>query len=180
MSEFRMCRLSGVIEIIPKVFFDDRGYFFESYSGKDFEDYGLELSFVQDNQSFSKKGVLRGFHFQRKPYEQGKLIRVISGKILDVVVDLRKDSPTFGQSERFVIDSDQKNMVYIPEGFSHAFYAIEDTILTYKCTNEYRPDAECGIIWNDPDLGIQWPDSAPVLSGKDKELKTFKEIMPLL
>ena len=180
MSEFRMCRLSGVVEIVPNVFFDDRGHFFESYSEKKFEEHGLKMSFVQDNQSFSKKGVLRGFHFQKKPYEQGKLIRVISGKILDVVIDLRKESLTFGQSEYFTIDAEQKNMVYIPEGFSHAFYAMEDTILTYKCTNVYRPEAESGIIWNDSDLGVQWPDSNPMLSEKDRKLKNFREIIPLL
>lgn len=180
MAEFRTCSLPGVVEVIPKVFYDDRGYFLESYSERDFEAYGIRASFVQDNQSFSKKGVLRGFHFQRKPYEQGKLIRVITGKILDVVVDLRKDRPTFGHSEHFIIDSEQKNMIYIPEGFSHAFYALEDTILTYKCTKMYNPEAECGIIWNDPELGIEWPDRHPILSEKDKKLRYLREIIPLL
>ncbi|MDJ1468444.1 dTDP-4-dehydrorhamnose 3,5-epimerase [Cytophagaceae bacterium DM2B3-1] len=174
--QFRHTFLSGLIEIIPPIFKDERGFFFESYQKKRFSDNGIPFDFVQDNQSFSKKGVLRGLHFQKAPFAQGKLVRVIIGKALDVAVDIRVDSPTFGQYETFLLDSELNNMVYIPEGFAHGFLALEDTILQYKCTNLYNKEAEGGIIWNDPMLNISWGISNPVVSEKDIQLPKLESI----
>ena len=175
--EFKHSHLKGLVEIIPAIFKDDRGFFFESYSKKKFEENGVPFDFIQDNQSFSHKNVLRGLHFQKAPFAQGKLVRVVSGKALDVVVDIRKGSPTFGQWQAFVLDGTLNNMVYVPEGFAHGFAAMEDTVLQYKCTNLYNKSSEGGIIWNDPDLKIDWELAKPLVSDKDKELGTFKECL---
>ncbi len=177
--QFRHTSLAGLIEFIPRIFEDDRGFFFESYHQKLFTENGIPFNFVQDNQSFSKKGVLRGLHFQKLPFAQGKLVRVITGKALDIAVDLREDSPTFGQHEAFMLDSKLNNMVYIPEGFAHGFLALEDTILQYKCTNVYNKSAEGGLIWNDPQLNIQWGIEAPLVSEKDVILPTLSEYMQM-
>ncbi|HEY8402004.1 MAG TPA: dTDP-4-dehydrorhamnose 3,5-epimerase [Cytophagaceae bacterium] len=174
--EFKEHYIKGVIEITPKSFKDDRGFFFESYNKKAFEDHGLPFVFVQDNQSFSIKNVVRGLHFQNPPYAQGKLVRAVTGKILDVAVDIQKDSPTFGKYVAVVLDSRINNMLYIPEGFAHGFAALEESIVMYKCTNLYNKSSECGIIWNDETLNIDWGVQNPIISEKDKELKSLVEL----
>lgn len=172
--EFRKTSIEGLIEIYPKIFGDTRGHFFESYRHDIFAQNGISFQFVQDNQSFSTAGVLRGLHFQNTPFAQGKLVRVITGKVVDIAVDIRPDSPTFGKYEKFVLDATLQNMVYIPEGFAHGFVALEDSIFAYKCTNNYNKASEGGIIWNDPDLNIDWGIENPNVSEKDLELPTFK------
>jgi dTDP-4-dehydrorhamnose 3,5-epimerase len=175
--EFIHSRIKGLVTIKPRIFKDERGFFFESYHQKLLTQHGIPASFVQDNQSFSYKGVLRGLHLQLSPHGQGKLVRVITGRALDVAVDLREGSPTFGQHETFILDFRENNMVYIPEGFAHGFLALEETILQYKCTNFYNKAAESGILWNDPELDIRWGIEQPVVSGKDKELPSLKEFL---
>jgi len=168
--------LKDVIIHEPKVFKDDRGYFFETYSAEAFQNKGIPNTFVQDNQSFSKKGVLRGLHFQTGPFAQGKLVRVILGRVLDIAVDLRPKSETFGKYEFFDLEAQSNKMVYIPAGFAHGFLALEDSIFAYKCTAAYHKESEGGIIWNDPDLKIDWPlEQTPFVSEKDLELPTFKD-----
>lgn len=174
--QIRETSIAGLVELFPRIFEDDRGMFFESYNEEVFEKLGLPVNFVQDNQSFSKKGVVRGLHFQNAPFAQGKLVRVISGRVLDVAVDIRPDSPTFGQHELFELRSDTNNIAYIPEGFAHGFVALEDTIFSYKCTNVYNKGAESGILWNDPDLNIDWGIAEPIVSEKDLILPTFKSL----
>ncbi|GAB2561651.1 dTDP-4-dehydrorhamnose 3,5-epimerase [Spirosoma aerophilum] len=176
--QVRQTAIEGLIELIPRVFEDERGLFFESYNKPLFVSLGLPMDFVQDNQSFSVKGVLRGLHMQNSPFAQGKLVRVISGQVLDIAVDLRPDSPTFGQHETFLLDAKLANMAYIPEGFAHGFVALEDSIFCYKCTNVYNKGAESGIIWNDPDLNIDWGIRNPIVSEKDQELKMLREVFP--
>ena len=171
--EFITHRLSGVIECVPTKFHDERGYFYESYNQKRFAANGIAEDFVQDNYSFSTKGVLRGLHFQHNPKGQGKLVRVMTGKALDVVVDLRTDSATFGQHEKFVLDADKGNMLYVPIGFAHGFIALEETIFVYKCTNFWNKEAESGIRWNDPQLDIEWGVENPIVSDKDQILPDF-------
>ncbi|AKD02591.1 dTDP-4-dehydrorhamnose 3,5-epimerase [Pontibacter korlensis] len=172
--QHRLFHIEGIIEFKPRVFRDDRGYFTETFSLKWFEPFGLSPNFVQDNQSVSKKGVLRGLHFQKPPHAQGKLVRVSTGKALDVAVDLRKGSPTFGQHTACILDAAEHNLLYIPEGFAHGFVALEDnTTFLYKCTDFYAPETEGGILWNDPALGIDWGVSEPLVSPKD-------EVLPLL
>lgn len=174
--EFRKTSIEGLIEIYPKVFGDARGHFFESYREDLFFQNGIPFKFVQDNQSFSTAGVLRGLHFQNSPFAQGKLVRVIIGKVIDVAVDIRPNSPTFGKYEKFVLDANLQNMVYIPEGFAHGFAALEDSIFSYKCTNNYNKASEGGIIWNDNDLNIDWCIEHPNVSEKDLELPNFKDL----
>lgn len=175
--EFRKTSIEGLIEIFPRIFGDERGYFLESYHKQAFSDNGIPFDFVQDNQSLSSAGVLRGLHFQREPHAQGKLVRVIMGKVLDVAVDLRPGSPTFGKHEKFLLDAKTQNMVYIPAGFAHGFLALEQCLFTYKCTNFYNKASEGGIIWNDPDLAIDWGIENPNISQKDLELPQFKDII---
>lgn len=176
--QIRETSISGLLELIPRVFEDERGYFFESYNKDLFASLGLPMEFVQDNQSFSVKGVLRGLHMQKEPFAQGKLVRVITGQVLDVAVDLREDSPTFGQYETFLLDARIANMAYIPEGFAHGFVALEDSIFSYKCTNVYNKASESGIIWNDPDLNIDWNVANPIVSDKDQLLKPLRDVFP--
>jgi dTDP-4-dehydrorhamnose 3,5-epimerase len=169
------CPIEGLYEIQPKVFGDSRGYFFESYSRRDFEDAGLAMSFVQDNQSCSVKGVLRGLHFQ-KTRPQGKLVRVIAGEVFDVAVDIRPDSPTVGKWHGLVLSGEKHNQFYISPGFAHGFLVLsESAVFAYKCTDFYHPEDEGGIIWNDPAVGVAWPDvgSVYILSEKDKKLPCF-------
>lgn len=162
--------------IQPRIFEDPRGYFFESYNKSAFKDIGIEVEFVQDNQSLSQKGVLRGLHFQNNPYAQGKLVRVIKGSVLDVAVDIRTGSPTYGKHCAMELNETNKLMMYIPPGFAHGFATLEDnTIFSYKCTNLYNKDAEGGIMWNDPDLNIDWRVENPVLSEKDTQNEHFKD-----
>ncbi|MGZ3882911.1 MAG: dTDP-4-dehydrorhamnose 3,5-epimerase [Bacteroidia bacterium] len=162
--------------IAPKVFSDARGYFFESYNKELFDKNGLQLTFVQDNQSLSHKGVLRGLHFQNPPYAQGKLVRVITGAVYDVAVDIRKGSATYGKFFGAELSEENKQMMYIPEGFAHGFLTLRDnTVFSYKCTNVYNKASEDCIKWNDETIGIQWNYDQPLLSEKDLQGKPFKE-----
>lgn len=163
--------IEGVYEIEPKVFADTRGYFFESYNENYFIDKILDRGerFVQDNESFSDRGILRGLHFQKNPFEQGKLVRVIKGSVLDVVVDLRKYSKTFGKYYKVILSGENKKMLWVPRGFAHGFLSLEDdTIFAYKCTNFYNKQSESCLLWNDKDLNIDWNTNDPILSEKDK------------
>ena len=174
---FNPCPVKGLYEIQPKVFGDKRGYFFEAYNEKEFADAGLTMHFVQDNQSSSTKGVLRGLHFQTL-HPQGKLVRVTEGRVYDVAVDLRHGSATFGQYHGVVLDGELQNEFYIPEGFAHGFYVLSETaVFTYKCTDFYHPEDEAGLMWNDPGIGIDWqsiaPGLLPVLSDKDGRHPAF-------
>lgn len=164
--------IEGLYIIEPKVFGDHRGYFMETYNYNDFKAAGLEMVFVQDNQSKSKRGVLRGLHFQRK-HPQGKLVRVISGEVFDVAVDIRKDSPTFKKWFGLRLSAENKRQLYVPEGFAHGFLVLsEEAEFVYKCTDFYHPEDEGGIIWNDPEIGIEWPLAGigeVLLSEKDRK-----------
>lgn len=164
------------------VFHDDRGFFLESYNQKSFNNAGINPNFVQDNLSNSKKGVLRGLHFQAPPFAQGKLVRVLRGAVLDVVVDIRKSKPSYGQHFKVVLSEDNFLALYIPPGFAHGFVALEDkTLFQYKCTNYYDKSSEMGLLWNDPDLAIDWEIKEPLLSDKDKvypAFKDFKSVFP--
>lgn len=170
--------IHGLFIIEPKLFQDKRGYFMESYNYRDFNGAGLDMCFVQDNQSKSTKGVLRGLHFQRN-HSQGKLVRVIKGKVFDVAVDLRKSSETFGKWYGCILSEENKRQLYIPEKFAHGFLVLsEEAEFIYKCTDFYYPEEECGIIWNDPDIDILWPldnINEIILSEKDKNLSSFRE-----
>ena len=167
--------IDGLLIIKLDVFKDERGYFFESYNKERFAKAGLMMDFVQDNESKSDKGVLRGLHFQKPPYAQGKLVRVIKGSVMDVAVDLRKGSPTYGKWESVVLTEENKLQFWIPEGFAHGFVALEDnTIFNYKCTNVYNKESEGSILWNDPDINISWNIDNPILSEKDKISPLFK------
>ncbi len=176
--QIRETSIQGLVEITPNVFTDERGYFLESFNRGVFEKFSLPTDFVQDNQSFSYKGVLRGLHFQNAPFAQGKLVRVTSGRALDVAVDLRPESPTFGRYELFELNTITNTIVYIPEGFAHGFVTLEDTIFSYKCTAPYHKASESGIIWNDPDLNIDWGVSDPIVSEKDLILPAFSSLFP--
>ncbi len=173
-------KLKGVLVLKPKVFEDARGYFFESYNANLFKQAGLDLDFVQDNQSLSQKGVLRGLHFQNNPWAQGKLVRVINGAVFDVAVDIRKSSPTYGQWFGMELNEKNKWMMYIPPGFAHGFATLLDnTIFSYKCTNFYNKASEDCLLWNDPDIGIDWNLENPLLSDKDLEGKRIKDFVSL-
>ena len=175
---FNETSIKGVYVIEPTVFGDERGYFMETYNKNDFDEAGLNFNFVQDNQSQSKKGVLRGLHFQYTQ-PQGKLVRVIKGEVFDVAVDLRKDSETYGKWEGVILSEENKKQFYIPEGFAHGFVVLSDEAeFTYKCTDFYKANDEGGIQWNDPEIGIDWPiDDIDeiILSDKDKLWKPLKE-----
>lgn len=172
-------KIKDLYIIEPKVFGDDRGYFMESYNRRDFVEAGLYMVFVQDNESKSKKGVLRGMHFQTK-FTQGKLVRATQGEVYDVAVDLRKESPTYGQWEGVLLSAENKRQFYVPEGFAHGFLVLSDeAVFNYKCTNLYAPEYDGGLLWNDPEVGIEWPlDGIDeiILSEKDKKQKTLKEL----
>jgi dTDP-4-dehydrorhamnose 3,5-epimerase len=170
--------LPGLKVIQPNVFEDARGYFYESYNADAFKKIGIPEEFVQDNQSLSNRGVLRGLHFQTPPMAQGKLVRVIQGSVLDVAVDLRKDSPTYGQHFTIELTGTNKLMFYVPVGFAHGFAVLEDqTIFSYKCTNLYSPENEGGIMWNDPTLNIDWQVESPSLSAKDEVNMNFNDFV---
>lgn len=164
--------------IKPDVFEDERGYFFESFNREKFLQTGLDLKFAQDNESMSKRGVLRGLHFQAPPFAQGKLVRVIRGSVVDVAVDIRKDSPTYGKWESVVLSGKNKWMYWIPAGFAHGFATLEDdTVFFYKCTNVYNKGSEGSIRWDDPVLNIDWGMTGPVVSEKDKMSPAFRELI---
>ena len=171
-------KLEGLLIIEPRIFPDDRGYFYESYSEKKYREAGIDASFVQDNQSFSQKGALRGLHGQADPFAQGKLVRVLQGRVLDVAVDIRKSSPTFKQYVTIELSGENHKQFWIPAGFLHGFVTLEDdTIFTYKVTNYYDKASEIGVLWNDPTLNIDWQTdlSNVLLSPKDTVLPTFED-----
>ena len=169
-------KVKDVYIIEPTVFGDNRGFFMETYHYEEFSKAGLDIVFVQDNHSKSKKSVLRGLHFQKK-HPQGKLVKVIKGAVYDVAVDLRKDSTTFGKWVGVELTEDNKKMFYVSEGFAHGFVTLEDdTEFLYKCTDYYHPEDEGGLIWNDPNLNVSWPMDTPILSEKDKKWPTLKEL----
>lgn len=183
MSKFKFTKtgIDGLYIIEPRVFGDHRGYFMETYNVRDFSDAGIDVNFVQDNESRSIKGVLRGLHFQvQKP--QGKLVRVTDGEVLDVAVDLRQGSKTFGKWYSVKLSSENKKQFYVPEGFAHGFYVLSEfATFSYKCTNFYDPNDESGLMWNDPDIGIDWGDTSGVtLSEKDKKNLSFAEYISTL
>lgn len=163
----------GLYELEPIVFGDERGYFFESYRRDIAHNLGIKEDFVQDNQSFSVKGTLRGLHYQKDPHAQAKLVSVTSGKVLDVAVDIRKNSPTYGQHHKVILDALKHNMFLIPAGFAHGFLALEDSVFVYKCSNYYSKESEGGILWNDNLLDIAWNSENPIVSGKDEDLPNF-------
>jgi dTDP-4-dehydrorhamnose 3,5-epimerase len=176
--EVKTVGIEGLLVFTPRVFCDDRGYFFETYQKKVLSDLGLGTDFLQDNESCSAQGVLRGLHFQAPPYAQGKLVRVITGKVLDVAVDLRPGSPTYGQHYSIELSGENKLLFWIPPGFAHGFISMEDrTIFSYKCTQVYHKDAERCLLWDDPLLNIQWGHTNPLVSDKDKEGSSFKDFV---
>lgn len=169
--------IEGLLIIRPTVFEDDRGYFYESYSEEKYKVIGEQYKFVQDNLSKSSKGVLRGLHFQNPPFAQGKLVSVLRGSVLDVVVDIRKGSPTFGQHYTIQLSEQNKTQFFVPPGFAHGFKTLEDnTIFSYKCTNGYNKQSEGSIRWNDKDLGIEWGIVNPIVSEKDQVAPLFSEL----
>jgi dTDP-4-dehydrorhamnose 3,5-epimerase len=177
MAEIKQTSLPGVFEIFPRVFPDSRGYFFESFRGDWLEQVGVQESWVQDNQSFSQRGTVRGIHFQRGEHAQAKLVRVISGRVLDVAVDLRKDSANFGQVYSTILDTEKNNLLYIPAGFGHGFSVLEDAVFVYKCSNYYHKASEGGVLWSDPALGIDWGVAEPIVSEKDMLLPSLAEFV---
>lgn len=172
---FEKTFIKDLLVIIPNIFADERGYFLEDFHKKKLADF-IPVDFVQENESSSKKGVLRGLHFQNPPYAQGKLVRVISGSVLDVSVDLRKNSPTYGKHYKHILSGKLKEQLYIPEGFAHGFLVLEDdTIFSYKCTNYYHKESEVSISWNDPTININWQAENPIISEKDQNGLAFKD-----
>ena len=177
--EFKRLEIPDVILIEPKVFEDERGFFMETYKKEDFDEkVGIKGEFIQDNHSKSEYGVLRGLHFQKEPYAQTKIVRCVSGEIYDVAVDLRKNSPTFGRYVSVELSEENKFMVYVPKGFAHGFLVLsENAEVIYKVDNVYAPGYETGLIWNDEDIGIKWPVDNPIISQKDRNLLTLKELI---
>ncbi len=171
-------KLEGVLVLEPDVFSDERGFFLETWNSTRYEDVGILGPFVQDNVSFSKKGVLRGLHFQY-PQSQGKLVQVLSGQVVDIAVDVRVGSPTFGHWVSEVISDANHKQIYIPPGFAHGYCVTSQTaVFSYKCTDFYNPETESGIIWNDPDLNIDWLIKEPILSPKDASYSRLKDLPP--
>jgi dTDP-4-dehydrorhamnose 3,5-epimerase len=178
--EFRSFDIPDVKLIIPRVFPDDRGHFLETYKESEFASQGILGPFRQDNQSSSRKGVLRGLHFQKPPHAQAKLVQVLSGVIYDVVVDLRPNSPSYAKWLGMTLNASEPCMLFVPEGFAHGFLVLSDKAdVLYKTSSEYRPEAEGGIIWNDPALAIPWPCINPIVSAKDAALCRLRDISPV-
>jgi dTDP-4-dehydrorhamnose 3,5-epimerase len=170
--------IEGLLVLQPKIWHDDRGYFYESFRSDVFEKLNIEVNFVQDNQSLSQRGTIRGLHFQQSPYEQGKLVRVVQGRVLDVALDIRKNSATYGQHYAIELSAENQTQFYIPPGFAHGFSTLEDnTIFCYKCTNYYHKASEGGVMFNDPALGIDWKVEGLFVSDKDKELPLLKDFV---
>lgn len=168
--------LPGVLILEPKVFFDSRGFFVESYNKERYAAAGIDVDFVQDNLSFSSQGVLRGLHYQQ-PHAQGKLVHVLQGEVWDVAVDIRAESPQCGQWTAVTLSAENKKQFYIPPGFAHGFCVLSATALfTYKCTDFYHPECDGGVRWNDPDIGIAWPISEPILSAKDQSQPRLRDM----
>ena len=174
---FQRLDISDVISIEPQPFSDNRGFFFESFKESEFTLNGIDKKFVQDNYSHSTYGVLRGLHYQKNPKVQAKLVMVLRGKVFDVAVDIRKNSPTFGKWVGEILSDENHKLIYIPEGFAHGFCVLSDCAdVLYKVSNEYSPKHEKGIIWNDPKINISWPIKNPIISNKDEELSTLQNI----
>ena len=170
--------IEGLVLLKPKIFEDERGYFYESFNKEVFEKLGIGVNFLQDNESKSSKGVLRGMHFQKPPYAQAKLVRVIKGSVLDVVVDIRKSSETYGKHVKVLLTENNKHLFFIPSGFAHGFLTLEDnTIFSYKCSALYNRESEDSLFWNDSELNINWDIENPLLSEKDKQIKKFNEFI---
>lgn len=173
---FNRLSIPEIIIIEPKLFGDERGFFMETYKYSDFVTAGIRENFLQDNYSRSARGVLRGLHYQKNPHAQGKLVQCLRGRIFDVAVDIRKGSPAFGRWVKAELSEENNFMLYVPPGFAHGFAVLSDTAdVVYKCTKEYSPESDRGIIWNDPDIGITWPVDAPVVSGKDMRHPLLKD-----
>ena len=175
------CKIEGLKVITPKVFGDERGYFMETYNFNDFKEAGIDQVFVQDNQSSSTKGVLRGLHYQIE-HPQDKLVRVVRGEVFDVAVDLRKGSPTFGQWEAVTLTAENALQFFVPRGFAHGFVVLEDdTLFAYKCDNLYNPQSERGLAWDDPTVAVKWPDPGAeyLFSAKDRAHPKLGEIKPI-
>lgn len=175
--EVKQTGIDGLVEIIPSIFHDNRGWFYEFYNERNFSQAGVTYKFVQENTSFSKKGVIRGLHFQLPPYAQAKLVTVLHGRVMDVVVDIRPGSKTFGKSFEIELDGTRRNMLMVPDGFAHGFVALEDSLFHYKVSNFYNKPSESGILWNDPALGINWKVTDPIVSDKDMVLPTLDELL---
>lgn len=174
--EIEKLKIPGLVLLTPQVFSDERGFFMELFkTGKHDTAFPEGTQFMQDNLSYSKKGTIRGLHYQCPPYAQGKLVHVLKGKVLDVAVDLRKDSPTYLQSETVLLDDQKKQSFYLPAGFAHGFAALEDSYFLYKCTNVYDKESEAGIIYNDPTLNIDWKVEEPIVSEKDRALPNLND-----
>lgn len=178
--EFKKMNLDGLVLVKPNIFEDERGCFFERYNKNEFTNAGIDVEFVQDNQSISKKGVIRGLHFQISPHAQDKLVWAAKGEVFDVAVDLRKDSKTFGKWESVVLSDKDKSAIFIPKGFSHGFQAISDeVVLFYKVSDFYDFESDAGIKWNDSDLNIAWPIKNSIVSEKDQALPFLKDFNPV-
>lgn len=171
-------KIKDLYIIDPRVFGDDRGYFFESFNSQTFQELiGEEVEFVQDNQSMSGENIVRGLHFQNPPFAQGKLVRVIKGEVIDVAVDIRKDSPTYGEHVSVRLSGENNRMFWIPPGFAHGFSSLEEgTIFSYKCTNYYSKESEGSVAWDDPELNINWGVENPIISEKDQESPLFRDL----
>lgn len=170
--------IEGVLLVKPQIFGDARGWFYETYNEERYRAAGIGVKFVQDNQSFSQKNVVRGLHFQRPPFTQAKLVSVIQGAVLDVAVDLRVDSPTYGKYVSAVLTGENHHQLFVPEGFAHGFSVLEDnTIFAYKCSNFYHKESEGNIVYNDPDIHVEWGVENPILSDKDKVGPTLREFV---
>lgn len=173
---FEPCEIEGLVIVRPRIFPDGRGFFLESYKASEFERAGITLPFVQDNHSLSSRGVLRGLHYQLPPRAQGKLVRVLAGRVWDVAVDIRQDSPTFGRWFGMELSAEDHTMLYIPPGFAHGFITLSDIAqFFYKCTAEYSKEHEAGIRWDDPRIAIRWPVSNVVISERDQGLPFLSE-----
>jgi dTDP-4-dehydrorhamnose 3,5-epimerase len=173
---FEKTSIDGVVVIEPEVFTDERGFFLELYKESDFGKFGINEYFVQDNHSLSNRGVLRGLHYQLPPRTQAKLVYVLSGTVWDVAVDIRRNSSTFKQWVAVELSGENRKRIYIPEGFAHGFLALTDSAhVIYKCTKEYSPEHDCGIRWDDEEIGIAWPVKKPILSDKDKNLPYLRD-----
>lgn len=174
--EVKKILIDGPLVIQPRIFYDARGYFYESYNNETYVKAGIDVTFVQDNQSLSQKGAVRGLHFQAPPFEQGKLVRVIKGAVYDIIVDIRKESKTYGQHYGIELNEENFTMFWIPPGFAHGFSTLrDDTVFAYKCTNLYDKSSEGGVLWNDSTLGIDWNVENPIVSDKDQILPPFKD-----
>ena len=172
--QFQRLEIPDLVLITPRRFADDRGFFCETYKSSAFQDFGIDAVFIQDNCSHSLRGVLRGLHFQKPPHAQGKLVRVMYGEVVDVAVDIRVGSPTYRQWVSVHLSAENGQMIYIPPGFAHGFCVLSDEAgLAYKVTQEYAPQAEAGIQWNDPEIGIAWPIADPIVSAKDTILPSL-------